>query len=159
MDSTRRPLGIGGLEAIPRLLEVAPEAKVIILTIHDDEAYFFRALQAGAAGYILKGTSRNELLAALRLVIHGGVPIPRKLGPRLVNDYLERAENGGAPSYQQFSAREREVLRLIAKRLSISARTVERHRSSIMNKLGLQNRAELVAYAVQQGLLSGGEPK
>ncbi len=158
--------GIGGLEAIPRLLEVAPEARVIIVTIHDDEAYFFQALQAGAAGYVLKGASRNELLAALRLVIHSGVPIPRKLGPRFVNDYLERAENGGAPSYQQLSPREREILRLIAKgrtnkeiaeQLSLSVRTVERHRSSIMNKIGLQNRAELVAYAVRQGFLSGGD--
>ena len=158
--------GIGGLEATPRVLEVAPEARVLILTVHDDEAYFFQALQAGAAGYVLKGASRSELLAALRLVIHGGVPIPRKLGPHLVNDYLERVENGVAPSYQQLSPREREVLRLIAKgrtnkeiaeQLSLSVRTVERHRSSIMNKIGLQNRAELVAYAVRQGFLSGGD--
>ena len=158
--------GMGGLEATPRVLEVAPEARVLILTVHDDEAYFFQALQAGAAGYVLKGASRSELLAAIRLVIHGGVPIPRKLGPHLVNDYLERVENGVAPSYQQLSPREREVLRLIAKgrtnkeiaeQLSLSVRTVERHRSSIMNKIGLQNRAELVAYAVRQGFLSGGD--
>ncbi len=156
--------GMGGLEATPRVLEVAPGARVLILTVHDDEAYFFQALQAGAAGYVLKGASRSELLAAIRLVIHGGVPIPRKLGPHLVNDYLERVENGVAPSYQQLSPREREVLRLIAKgrtnkeiaeQLSLSVRTVERHRSSIMNKIGLQNRAELVAYAVRQGFLSG----
>jgi len=159
---------ISGLEAIPRMLKVAPKARVLILTVHDDEAYFFQALQAGAAGYVLKGASRNELLAALRLVIYGGVPIPRKLGPRLVNDYLERVRKGEAPSYQQLSPREREVLRLVAQgrtnkeiagQLSLSVRTVERHRSSIMNKIGLQNRAELVAYAVRQGFLSGGLPE
>lgn len=156
--------GIGGLQAIPRLREVVPGAKVLILTVHDDDAYFFQALQAGAAGYILKGASRNELLAALRLVVHGGVPVPRKLAPRLLSDFLDRVQNGGAPSYEQLSPREREVLRLVAKGrtnkeiaegLSLSVRTVERHRSSIMTKIGLQNRAELVAYAVRQGFLSG----
>ena len=158
--------GMGGLSAIPRLREVAPRARVLVLTVHDDEAYFFRALQAGAAGYVLKGASRNELLAALRLVTHGGVAIPHRLAPRLLSDYWDRVQNGVAPSYQQLSSREREVLRLvaqgrtnkeIAEQLSLSVRTVERHRSSIMNKVGLQNRAELVAYAVRQGFLSGGD--
>jgi two-component system response regulator NreC len=158
--------GMSGLSAIPRLREVAPQARVLVLTVHDDEAYFFQALQAGAAGYVLKGASRNELLAALRLVTHGGVPIPHRLAPRLLSDYWDRVQNGVAPSYQQLSSREREVLRLvaqgrtnkeIAERLSLSLRTVERHRSSIMNKIGLQNRAELVAYAVRQGFLSGGD--
>ena len=158
--------GLSGLEATPRVLEAAPNVRVLILTVHDDEAYFFQALQAGAAGYVLKGASRSELLAAIRLVVHGGVPIPRKLGPHLLNDYLERVENGRAPSYEQLSPREREVLRLIAKgrtnkeiaeQLSLSVRTVERHRSSIMTRIGLQNRAELVAYAVRQGFLNGDE--
>lgn len=157
--------GLGGLEAIPRLRAAVPEVKVLIVTVHDDEAYFFRALEAGAAGYVLKGASVGELLAALRLIIHGGVPIPRKLAPRLFSDYLNRVEDGMAPDYQQLSPREREVLRLIARgntnkeiaqELSISVRTVERHRSSIMKKIGLQNRAELVAYAVREGILSGG---
>jgi len=158
--------GMGGLEGIPRIRLAAPEARVLILTVHDDEAYFFQALKAGAVGYVLKGASVSELLAALRLVIHDGVPVPRTLGPRLVNDYLERVKSGGAPSYQQLSAREREVLRLVAKghtnkeiagQMFLSVRTVERHRSSIMNKIGLQNRAELVAYAVRQGFLGGGD--
>jgi two-component system response regulator NreC len=115
---------------------------------------------------VLKGASVSELLAAMRLVIHGGVPIPRALAPRLLNDYLKRAEIGAAPGYQQLSAREREVLQLIARgltnkeiaeQLSLSVRTVERHRSSIMAKAGLQNRAELVAFAVRQGILGGGD--
>jgi two-component system response regulator NreC len=158
--------GMGGLSAIPRLREVAPQARVLILTVHDDEAYFFHALQAGAAGYVLKGASRNELLAALRLVTHGGLPIPHRLAPRLLSDYWSRAQNGDTLTYQQLSSRERDVLRLvaqgrtnkeIAEQLFLSVRTVERHRSSIMNKIGLQNRAELVAYAVRQGFLSGGD--
>jgi len=158
--------GIRGLDAIRSIRAAAPQAKVLILTVHDDEAYFFQALEAGAAGYVLKGASVSELLAALRLVIHGGLPIPRTLAPRLLNDYLHRVEDGGAPGYQELSAREREILRLIAQgrtnkeiaeRLSLSVRTVERHRSSIMNKIGLQTRAELVAYAVRRGLLGGGD--
>jgi two-component system response regulator NreC len=158
--------GMEGLDAIPRLREAAPQAKVLILTVHDDEAYFFQALESGAAGYVLKGASVSELLAALRLVIHGGVPIPRTLAPRLLNDYLNRLEGDAAPSYQQLSPREREILRMVAKgkrnkeiaeELSLSVRTVERHRSSIMNKIGLQNRAELVAFAVRQGFLIGGD--
>jgi two-component system response regulator NreC len=158
--------GAKGLDAIPRVQEVAPGAKVLILTVHDDEAYFFQALQAGAAGYVLKGASVSELLAALRLVIQGGVPIPRALAPRLLNDYMERVDQQTVSSYATLSAREREILRLIrmgrtnkqiAEELFISVRTVERHRSSIMHKAGLENRAELVAYAVRQGLLSGTE--
>jgi two-component system, NarL family, response regulator NreC len=160
--------GANGLQAIPRLQAAAPQAKVLILTVHDDEAYFFQALQVGAAGYVLKGASVSELLAALRLVIQGGVPIPRTLTPRLLDDYLERANQRAVPSEDPFSKREREILGLICKgrtnkqiaeELFLSVRTVERHRSTIMRKAGLQNRAELVAYAVRQGLLSKTEMK
>jgi len=139
-----------------------------IVTVQDDEAYFFQTLQSGSAGYVLKGASVNELMAMIQHVIQEAVLIPRTLAPHLLDDYLGQIKADRIPSYEQLSPREREVVQLIArgrtnkeiaKRLSISVRTVERHRSSIMNKLGLQNRAELVAYAVQQGLLSGGESK
>jgi len=108
----------------------------------------------------------RELTAMIQRVIEEAVLIPRTLGPHLLNDYLEQIKEDRVPSYGQLSPREREVVRLIArgrtnkeiaKRLSISERTVERHRSSIMNKLGLQNHAELVAYAVQQGIMSEGD--
>ncbi len=155
--------GTNGLHAIPRIRAATPEAKVLILTVHDDPAYFFQALQAGAAGYVLKGASSSELLAAVRLVLEGGVPIPFTLAPQLLSDYINRVDAHRTPSYETLSARERSVLRLIcrgrtnkqiAEELSLSIRTVERYRSSIMRKAGLQNRAELVAYAVRQGLLS-----
>jgi two-component system response regulator NreC len=154
--------GANGLEALPRLRAVAPEARVLILTVHDDEAYFFQALRAGVEGYVLKGASASELLAALRLMIQGGVPIPRTLGPRLLKDYLERADQYVAAGYDALSPREHEILQLvckgrtnkqIAEALSLSVRTVERNRSSIMHKAGLENRAELVAYAVREGFL------
>ena len=156
--------GANGLDAMAQLRAVAPDARILILTVHADEAYFFHALAAGADGYVLKGASVVELLSAIRFVIHGGIAIPRTLGPRLLKDYLDQVQNGSAAGYDQLSAREREIVRLVARgrtnkeiaeQLSLSVRTVERHRSSIMNKVGLQNRAELVAYAVRRGFLSG----
>jgi DNA-binding NarL/FixJ family response regulator len=150
----------------PDIIQYLREHKII--TIQDDEPYFFQTLEGGSAGYVLKGASVNELVAMIQRVIQEAVLIPRTLGPRLLNDYLEQIKAGGIPSYKQLSPREREVVRLIArgqtnkeiaKRLSISVRTVERHRSVIMSKLGLQNRAELVAYAVQHGTLNEGNTK
>lgn len=156
--------GLGGLEALPRVRQAAPEAKILVLTVHEDEAYFFRALEAGAAGYVLKGASAEEFLAALRLVARGGVPVPPTLGQHLLADYTDRMKDDPPPNPAQLSPREREVLSLvadgrmnkeIAEQLSISVRTVERYRATIMNKLGLHNRAELVAYAVRRGLIGG----
>jgi len=156
--------GMKGVEAIPRLLSVAPGTKVLILTVHDDEAYFFQALQKGAAGYILKGATVSEILAAMRLVISGGVAIPRTLSPRLLKDFQERTDGQASSTDDPLSLREREVLRLICKgrtnkqiaeEMYLSVRTVERHRSSIMRKASLENRAELVAYAIRQGILGG----
>ncbi len=154
--------GLGGLEAIPRVRAAAPQARVLILTVHDDEAYFFQALEAGAEGYVLKGASADELLAAVRLLRQGGVPIPRMLGQHLLKDYLTRLKNGVARHYEQLSPREREVLRLVAEgqtnrgialHLSVSVRTVERLCASTIDKLGLHNRAELIGYAARRGLL------
>ena len=154
--------GLGGLEALPRVLQAAPDAKVLILTIHEDETYFFRAVAAGASGYLLKGASADELLAALRLLIEGGVSLPSALSQRLLADYLNRVREGAVRAKPQLSPRENEVLKLvgqgrtnreIAEQLSLGVRTVERLRSSIMNRLGLHNRAELVSYAVRRGLL------
>jgi two-component system response regulator NreC len=148
---------LSGLAAIPALREAVPDVKVLVLTIHEDEAYFFAALQAGAAGYMLKGGSASELVAALELVVQGGVPIPRLLGQRLAADHLGRvADNAG------LSDREQEMLGLIAAgrsnkeiatTLALSLRTVERHRSTIMSKLGFHNKAELLRYAVRRGWL------
>jgi DNA-binding NarL/FixJ family response regulator len=139
-----------------------------MITVKDDETYFSQTVEAGTAGYILKGASINELVATIYRVIRESVMIPRTRGPRSLNHFWEEIKAVGVPRYEQLSPREHEIVRLIArgrtnkeiaKRLSISVRTVERHRSSIMNKLGLQNRAELIAYAVQQGLMSGEDAK
>ena len=139
-----------------------------IITVKDDETYFSQTVEAGTAGYILKGASINELVAMIHKLVREAVMIPRTLGPSLLYRIWEEIRTVGVPRYQQLSPREREIVRLIArgrtnkeiaKRLSLSVRTVERHRSSIMNKLGLQNRAELIVYAVQQGLMRGEDAK
>ncbi len=156
--------GMGGLEAIPQVLQAAPGSQVLVLTVHEDEAYFFRALQAGAAGYVLKGARGGELLAALRLVAEGGVPVPVALAQRVLVDYLRRTREGPVHNDGLLSLREQEILpfiaggrtnKEIAQMLSVSVRTVERFRSSVMNKLGLHSRAQLVSYAVRRGILGG----
>ena len=152
--------GLSGLAAIPALRQAVPGVQVLVLTVHEDEAYFFAALHAGAAGYVLKGESANELIAAIDLVIQGGVPIPRLLGQRLASDHLSRPADNAS-----LSEREQEMLPLIAagrsnkeiaEELALSLRTVERHRSTIMSKLGFTNKSELLAYAVRRGWLRPG---
>jgi DNA-binding NarL/FixJ family response regulator len=148
------------------MLRILREHKIV--TINDDETYFFQRLGASMSGYVLTGASINELVATIHQVLQEGVVIPSTLGPRVLNQFSEEIKTIGTLHYGLLSPREREIVRLIArgrtnkeiaKRLSISVRTVERHRSSIMNKLGLQNRAELIVYAVQQGLMSGEDAK
>jgi len=133
-----------------------------IVPVQDELTYFFQAMQAETAGYILKGDAANELVAMIYRVSQEGVLIPHTLGPRLLNHSPGETKIGKRQSDAQLSSPEQEVLRRIArgctnkdiaKQLSISVRTVERQRSSIMNKLGLQNRAELVAFAVEHDLL------
>ena len=153
---------LGGLQAISQVVKTAPGCRVLVLTVHEDEAYFFRALVAGAAGYVLKGAPAGEFLAAMRLVAGGGVPVPAALAQRLLVDHIQRTKIEPSQSGDLISQREQEVLTLIAagrsnkeiaEMLYISVRTVERFRSSVMDKLGLHSRAELMTYAVRQGIL------
>ncbi len=156
--------GLSGLEATRRITKEGKGAKVVALTMHQDDEYFFQALNAGASGYVLKEISPGELVAALRAVHQGGVWFHPGLGRKLLDDYLHRVEMGEErESFGRLTEREREVLRLIAQghttreiaeMLCLSPRTVERHRANIMGKLDLHNRAELVRYAVRKGLIS-----
>jgi two-component system response regulator NreC len=148
-----------GLEVIPTLLKENPEAKVLVLSMQDDPQYVREAFAAGASGYVLKEAADSELVAAVREVAGGGRYVNPELGARLVTAESEerrRAEE------DPLSERESEVLRLlalghtnqeIAKQLFISVRTAETHRAHIMQKLRLSNRAELVRYALDRGLL------
>lgn len=159
--------GLNGLETIPRVLKASPDTKILVLTIHENENYYLKAIQAGVAGYVLKGVSAADLLAALRLVAQGGIAVPQGLEHRLLVDLLEGTKSGFAEGHAPLSKREQKILQFIADGRSnkeiaemcfLSIRSVERCRTSIMNKLGLQNRTELVRYAVRRGFLSGDDP-
>jgi DNA-binding NarL/FixJ family response regulator len=154
--------GESGIEAIPRLLESSPATKVLVLSMHDDPRYVRDAFAAGASGYVLKEAADAELVAAIRHIAGGGSYVNPALGARMV---VAEAKEQAAASADPLSEREREVLRLlalghtnqeIAKTLYISVRTAETHRAHIMQKLGLSSRAELVRYALTNGVISSG---
>jgi two-component system response regulator NreC len=151
--------GASGIEATPAVLHEHPDAKVLVLSMQDDPSYVREAFAAGASGYVLKEAADEEVVGAVREVAQGGRYVHPALGARLVAaDAEERARAEADP----LTDREREVLRLlalghtnqeIAKTLFLSVRTVETHRAHIMQKLSLSTRAELVGYAMEQGLL------
>jgi two-component system, NarL family, response regulator NreC len=151
--------GGSGIEATPAVLKEAPDAKVLVLSMQDDPTYVREAFAAGASGYVLKEAADDEVVTAVREVAGGGSYVNPALGAKLVAaEAAARAKAEADP----LSDREREVLRLlalghtnheIAGQLYISVRTVETHRAHIMQKLRLSTRAELVHYAIEQGLL------
>jgi two-component system response regulator NreC len=153
--------GKSGIEGIPALLQAAPDTKVLMLSMQDDPHYLREAFEAGATGYVLKEAVDTEVVDAVRAVAAGERYVHPTLGARLVQ---VEAEERRRAAQDPLSDREREVLRLlalghtnqeIAKMLYISVRTAETHRAHIMQKLQLSSRAELVRYAIAEGLLEG----
>jgi two-component system, NarL family, response regulator NreC len=151
--------GESGIEVLPQLLKESPETKVLVLSMQDDPTYVREAFAAGASGYVLKEAADEEVVAAVREIAGGGRYVHPALGARMI---AAEAEARAAAEADPLSEREREVLRLlalghtnqeIAKMLYISVRTAETHRAHIMQKLRLATRAELVRYALAQGLL------
>jgi len=151
--------GGSGIEATTAVLKEHPDAKVLVLSMQDDPSYVREAFAVGASGYVLKEAADAEVVAAIREVATGGRYVHPALGARLI---AAEAEDRRRAEADPLSEREREVLRLlalghtnqeIAKMLYISVRTAETHRAHIMQKLRLQTRAELVRYALEQGLL------
>lgn len=154
--------GLGGLEATLEIRKIRPESKVLVLTQHDNREYIVRFLKAGAAGYILKKAAGTELVSAIRLAHKGGVYLQSALSPEALAQSLEK-EAQEPPAYERLSDREKQVLKLvaegrtsreIAELLNLSVKTVVGHRTNIMEKLGLHNRAELIKYALKQGIIS-----
>lgn len=156
---------LSGIEATRQLHQSGHPARVIALTIHEDEQFFFEMLQAGASGYVPKRAAPEDLLTAIRTVHQGDVYIYPQLTKLLVDDFLSRAseEPASRETLDGLTAREQEILIAIANgettdqiavKLVISKHTVARHRENLMQKLGLHNRGELIKYAIRKGLIT-----
>ena len=158
------PHGKDGMTATEERKKLLPDIYILILTMHDDEQYLFRAIQAGASGYILKNAPHEELLTAIRYVAAGNAYLTPLATKRLMGQYIEKVKNGeGADEFGSLSEREKEVLswtakgysnKEIAESLIISVKTVETHKSNLMEKLGLKSRPDLIKYAMKKGLLT-----
>jgi DNA-binding NarL/FixJ family response regulator len=149
--------GMNGVEAIPPLLQAAPDARVLVFTAYDTDERVFGAIRAGARGYLLKGAAAEEIARAIRVIHAGGSHLAPGVATRVMAEVGAPRRSPGA-----LTGREREVLRLIAEGLSnkqisralgITERTVKFHVTSIFNKLGAENRAQAAALAIQQGLV------
>ena len=154
---------ISGIEATRSIRAAHPRTAVVALTIHEDEEYFFKMLDAGALGYVPKRAAPEELLTAIRAAAKGEVYLFPSLAKLLVRDYLtQNRQTNGEPSLDGLTDREKEVLQYlaegkaneeIAEALVISPKTVARHRENLMRKLNLHSRAELVRYAIRKGII------
>ncbi|MCW8382468.1 response regulator transcription factor [Streptomyces justiciae] len=151
-----------GLQATRELLALKPGVRVLMLTMHDNEQYFFQALKAGASGYVLKSVADRDLVAACRAAMRDEPFLYPGAVTALIRHYLDRVRQGEEPSERVLTVREEEVLKLvaeghsskeIAEMLFISIKTVHRHRENLLHKLGLRDRLELTRYAIRAGLI------
>ncbi len=152
--------GMSGMEVVRRVHE---QTRVIILSMHSNEAYVVEALRSGAYGYVLKDATAGELAQAIRAVVNGQHFLSAPFSERGIEAYLRRSRTGPLDPYETLTAREREVLTLaanglsnpeIANRLTISPRTAEIHRANMMHKLDLHTQTDLVRYALRRGLVT-----
>lgn len=154
---------LSGIEAAAEIKRRRPETAVVALTIHEDEEYFFKMLQAGASGYVPKRAAPEELLTAIRAAAAGEVYLYPSLAKLLVQDHLSQAPKARDEQVQDgLTDREQDVLAHVAEgasnseiadTLSISPKTVARHRENIMRKLNLHSRTDLVKYAIRKGII------
>ena len=150
-----------GIQAASRIAQAKPEVRTLMLSMHDNERYFFEALRAGASGYVLKSVADRDLVEACRATMRGEPFIYAGAVKALVRDYLKRAADGEELPDDPLTARESEIVKLIAEGhtsreiaelLVISDKTVERHRANILDKLGMRDRVDLTRYAIRRGL-------
>jgi two-component system response regulator NreC len=151
-----------GIEATREIKDRFPKIAVVALTIHEDEEYFFKMLEAGASGYVPKRAAPEELLTAIRAAALGEVYLYPSLAKLLVRDFLTQERPDEAEALSDLTEREQEVLTYLAEGASndetaealvISPKTVARHRENIMRKLNMHSRAELVRYAIRKGII------
>lgn len=151
--------GISGLDLVPKLREAVPSMQITLLSMHKKEIFVQQALDSGALGYVLKTSAVGDLLAAVRAVHNGEYFLSSKVQADLIGSYLRKPHD---KKTVQLSERETQVLRMVAQgmttkqvayELYLSARTVEKYRASVMQKLNLKNLNELIHYAIQEGLV------
>lgn len=154
---------LSGIDATQQIAEEHPEVKVLALSMHTDKRYVVSMLRAGAAGYLLKDSAFDELVRAIRQVHRGETYLGTRVASVVVDDYLDTLSRSAAAEPSVLTARERQVLKLVAEgkstkdiaaALSVSAKTVETHRAHLMSKLQLRSVAELTKYAIRHGLTS-----
>jgi DNA-binding NarL/FixJ family response regulator len=151
-----------GLQAARELSRLRPGLRILMLTMHDNEQYFFEALRAGAAGYVLKSVADRDLIQACRAAMRGEPFLYPGAVNALIRNYLDRLRRGGEAPEDVLTPREEEILKLVAEghsskaiadTLVISVKTVERHRANMLQKLGMRDRLELTRYAIRAGLI------
>lgn len=155
---------LDGLAALEAIREQVPDTRVLMLTSLDDQNTLFKVIQAGGSGYVLKKSAEDELIEAIHEVMAGGAFVRPPVQQMMAADTVARVGAGETPEgYEKLTAREKEVLALLARGLTnqqiadefvLSVRTVETHRAHIMDKLGFRSRSELVAYAMRKGYLA-----
>jgi DNA-binding NarL/FixJ family response regulator len=152
---------LNGIEVVRRLREALPATRVLVLTMHQEDEYVLQAVRAGASGYLVKDSAASELLAALRS-LHAGRGHFGAQAARALAEQMQNPRHDVTDPYGRLTAREREVFHLIAegqttkevaRRLDISVKTAENHRSRVLDKLDVRNTAELVRYALRRGLI------
>ncbi|APU38740.1 MULTISPECIES: response regulator [unclassified Streptomyces] len=151
-----------GLQAARELSRLRPDLRILMLTMYDNEQYFFEALRAGASGYVPKSVADRDLVEACRAALRDEPFIYPGAETTLIRTYLDRARTGANLPARPITEREEEILKLVAEGhtskeigdlLVISAKTVERHRANLLQKLGLRDRLELTRYAIRVGLI------
>ena len=154
---------MGGLEATRRICKEFPTTKVLVLTQYDDKEYVFPVIEAGASGFISKVAASSELTNGIRAVFQGDSYLSPSIAKLLMEGYRQGEKYVNNDPYEQLTARERDVLKLVAEgyttqqiadMLVVSPKTVEGHRTNLMAKLSIRNRIELVKYAVRKGIIS-----
>jgi DNA-binding NarL/FixJ family response regulator len=151
-----------GLQAAREIVQRLPNTRVLILSMHDNEEYFFEALAAGASGYVLKTSVDRDLIEGCRAALRGEPFLYPAAVRALIREHLDRARRGESARTDPLTPRELEIVKLIAEaytnddiaeELVISKKTVERHRANILEKLGMRDRVELTRYAIRRGLV------
>ena len=154
--------GLNGQEVARKVRKCSPQTRVVVLSMHSSDPYVMEALRNGAAGYVLKDASGADVIHAVREVMAGRRYLSPPLSERAIDAYQERTKSAGLEKYDMLTAREREILQLVAEgrtnseiagRLGIGLRTAETHRTHVMRKLHLRTHTDLVRYAIERGII------